>query len=211
MTSLDPIRPDIAQAWNDLTDSTGLKLERAHLPEYLGEGETVTSLTGATYQDTTGLLVLTGRRLFFFARSKRHGSFTEIPWEPGAPVSWSTGWLFGRLNLTISGSTWDFQILNKKDGERFVAALRSHTFSEPAVSPPHWYAGPTSSPVAPDSPTGQEEPPEADEPPPTSPIEIVAAIERLADLHERGTLTEAEFVTAKTGLLAQFSAGRPAD
>ena len=81
MTSLDPIRPDIAQAWNDLTDSTGLKLERAHLPEYLGEGETVTSLTGATYQDTTGMLVLTGRRLFFFARGKRRQLHRD-PWEP---------------------------------------------------------------------------------------------------------------------------------
>lgn len=211
MTALDPIRPDIAQAWNELIDSTGLKHERAHLPEHLGEGETVTSLTGATYQDTTGLLVLTGRRLFFFARSKRHGSFTEIPWEPGAPVSWSTGWLFGKLSLTISGSTWEFQILNKKDGDRFVAALRSHTFSEPAASPPHWYAAPASAPVAPEPPVGQEEPAETDAPLSTSPMEIVSAIERLADPHERGVLTETEFVTAKTGLLAQLSAGPPAD
>lgn len=212
MSDLEHLRPDIARAWEALTDTTFLTRAVATLHEHLQEGETVVHLVSASRSPAggVGLLVLTGRRLFFHRRGRSGSDFVEIPWSPGGSpgtsVAWAAGWLTGTLKVHAVGHEWEFAGLPKRDGERFSIALRTHSFSEPHAVPPPWYAAsqsPTTEPAAAS--------PETTGPSAASTAEAVLdQLERLAALHHRGILDETEFATAKADVLRQLSGETPA-
>lgn len=158
MSDVESLRPDIAAAWESLSDKTFIKQSVQTLEERLDEGETVAQLVGASYDDSSsGLLVLTGRRLFFYARSRRTIRFVEIPWQSGGTVTFIGGWLFGKVHVVADGETWEF-LTAKSDGERFAEALRTHTFTEPHAVAPSWYAASGSDYVAADPAAGSATP-----------------------------------------------------
>ncbi len=199
MSDVESLRPDIAAAWESLSDKTFIKQSVQTLEERLDEGETVAQLVGASYDDSSsGLLVLTGRRLFFYARSRRTIRFVEIPWQSGGTVTFIGGWLFGKVHVVADGETWEF-LTAKSDGERFAEALRTHTFTEPHAVAPSWYAASGSDYVAADPAAGSATPT------PSPEEAIISGLERLGELHERGILDEGEFRAAKADLLRRLS------
>ena len=101
--------------------------------------------------------------------------------------------------MSTPAGPWEFVGLSRKDGERFVDALRAHTYSQPNANPPQWYAA--SPPPAPSpEPSAQV----SDSGGPSAEEEIISHLERLGALYERGILDEEEFASAKRDLLARL-------
>ena len=225
MSDSPDLRPDIEQAWNRLKDTTSVTRSRDTLGERLDEGETVTRLVGAMHDGRSGLLVLTGRRLFFHSQRRRTAQYFVIPWQSDTPITWNTGWMGNTLKITSDHQTWEFFIANRSDGETFVNTLRTHTFSEPDAVAPQWYASAGFSPEpahsstahAPDrsqgsplqndptrTPDGTTGGPSPHTPEQLSTEAILSSLERLGALYEKGILDEREFASAKAALLAKL-------
>jgi hypothetical protein len=180
----DDLRPDIAAAQARMQSKIGAKREIRRLIEYLWEGERVDYLASGQYGPGTGIVALTDRRLLFVKDGMMSKSTEDFPLEKIASVQWSSGMIFGTLIVFASGNKAEIKQMDKKDGKQIADALRDRispgqTPATPAVpvSPPSASAG------------GQD---------------VYAQLEQLAQLRERGVITDTEFEAKKVELLSRI-------
>lgn len=190
------LREDIAAAAAAMNDSAFTKRAVATVETRLEEGETVRAIAiGVRPDGGTGILVLTGRRLFWYRRRRWKQDHVDIAWDPGSRVSWTSSLLSATLTIGTTAGPVSYG-MDKTDAQRFADILNSHQFSEPHENAPQWYALAPSETTAPGPPVddGAAE-------------DVISQLERLGGLYERGILDEDEFATAKADLLRRLSDG----
>ena len=129
------------------------------------------------YGNGTGVLVATQRRLLFVDKGLIVGLKVEdIPLDKISSIQYSTGWLMGSIIIHTSGNKAEIKNVEKTQARRCAEAVRNR-ISEPRVA-----SATRSTPSAPSA-------------------GVVAELEKLVNLHERGLLTVEEFSALKAKLI----------
>lgn len=155
--------------------------EVRHVRNLLYATERVLELGQGLYQGKQGLIVLTSERLFFLEKSL--GSETLEEFSLPAIHSLTVSKKMGGEKLTVhaSGNQSDIKQMMHGQADAIVRAFRTVKETPRSTQPP---AAPP--PAA---------PPQAD---------LLGQIERLAELHSRGILTEGEFEAKKAELMGRL-------
>ena len=147
--------------------------EIKELPNILQEGEKLEALIVGNYNNATGVLVCTDRRLIFIDKGLLYGlKVEEFPIDKISSVSYSTGLLLGKFTIT---SIKDAVIKN-------VDKLQIRPFAEHVTNKLN---------------SKKKETP----PSPNLEGDVVSKLERLAVLKEKGILTDDEFAEQKANIL----------
>lgn len=154
--------------------------EIKELPNILWDDEDLRDIVQGLYDNGQGILVATTRRLVFVNKGMVYGLKVEdFSYDRVTSIQYETKMMFGTITIFGSGNKAVVsQVTPKARAKSFaesVRALISET-KEPAVAAP---------PVAPTAPG----------------IDPIAQLEKLAELKDRGILTEEEFAAKKKQLL----------
>ena len=179
-------RPDIEKAVARLTNKYGAQKEIRKLPEFLWENELVDSLVVGQYGKGQGLLALTNRRILFIFEGIVSSSSEDFPFEKTSSVQWSSGMLLGSITIFASGNKAEIKSVAKPEGKLFVENARNR-LSRPGIDEP---------------PARHRQQPAAQ--PAAPPVDHMAALRKLAELHQAGILTDHEFHTKKAEILSRI-------
>jgi hypothetical protein len=178
----DDMRPDIAAAKSRMNMTIGSKREMKRLPEHLWEGETVAQMTGGSYGNGTGLIVLTDRRLFFFQDGVMSKKSEDFPFTKISSVQWSSGLMFGSIVIFASGNKAEISNVDKKDGKAMVDTVRGMLSAVEQSAPTPATASPASAPA----------------------VSLIDQIRQLGELWDAGIVTPEEFEAKKAELLSRI-------
>ncbi|MEI6622219.1 MAG: PH domain-containing protein, partial [Actinomycetes bacterium] len=177
-------RADVDQAAERMGWKLGSKREVKKLVEHLWDGETVERLVSGTYGGGTGILALTDRRLIFLRDGWTSKTVEDFPLDKISSVQWSSGMLMGSIMIFVSGNKSAVTNVQKDSGKALTDDVRgriSGARSRPDAAP----AQPVAQPVE-----------QAPDP--------MAVLERLAQLHSAGILSDDEFATKKAEILKRL-------
>ena len=153
------------------------KKEIRYLPEVLDEDEEIKAITSGVHEGHTWLIVVTTRRILFLNKKLLYGlEQMEIPLAQITSVSFKTGLMFGEIEVDSAGSKKKIETISKKDVSKVAATISD------LVKNIHARAN-----------TAQS----------NHQLDIISQLEKLAELKERGILTEEEFLAQKAKLLGQ--------
>ena len=151
------------------------KKEIKYLPQVIDEGEEIKAMTSGLHEGTTWLIVVTNRRILFLDKGFFYGlKQMEMPLNQITSVSYKTGLMFGTLEVNTAGGTKRIEDISKKDVPKVAAIISELLRNLQSGS----------------SQTQQQ-----------NKIDVVSQLERLAELKEKGILTEEEFQEQKAKLL----------
>ena len=170
----DELREDIQQAKQKMRTKWGGGREIKKLIEHLWDGELVERMTTGRYGNGNGLVVLTDRRLFFIQDGWASKKTEDFPLDRISSVQYSSGLALGSITVFAAGNKSEIKNVGKDDGKEMVDILRGRL------------AAPAAPPTQP-SATAQADP--------------IADLERLAELRDKGILTDEEFTAKKRALL----------
>lgn len=179
----EDMRPDIAAAWNKVSNKMGKKRDIKKLPEYLNGDETVLAMAGGMIASNNGLLVATDRRALFVSEGVINHSFEDFPYNRITTVTSSRGMLMGKIVLHTAGAARVVEQVAKGEAEAVAAVIRERIASATqrrAAAPPAQSAMPSSSPAG-----------------------LASELRELALLRDEGVLTAEEFEMQKTKLLGR--------
>ena len=168
----------IAKASGDA--SFGVKKELKVLPEHLMDNEQVVGLTSGIYDNNTWLVALTDNRLLFLDKGMLYGlKQVSVPLDQVTSVSGKTGLIMGEIFVNTSGAQGNVEIKSviKKAVDIFVKMVQDQIEK---------YKNKASAQVTTPAQT-------ADDP--------VAKLEKLAEMLDKGLLTEEEFAQQKAKVL----------
>ena len=152
------------------------KKELNHLPEVLSNGEQVLAFTSGLMDGNTWLVTLTDRRIIFLDKGLIYGlKQTAIDLDKVNSVSGKTGIIFGAISIEDGASSKLIDKVLKKTVVAFTNKVRD------AIDARKSSHAPTLQPAGDD---------------------VVAKIERLAALLEKGVINQEEFAQQKAKLLA---------
>lgn len=155
------------------------KKELNHLPKVLSDGEQVLAFTSGIMDGNTWLITLTDRRIIFLDKGMIYGlKQAAIDLDKVNAVSGETGLMFGKIAIEDGASQRVITNVWKKTVVAFTNKVRD------AIEARKQSLRPIAASVQP------------------APDDIVAKLERLASLLEKGVLTQEEFVQQKARLLA---------
>lgn len=180
---LDPSgeRPDIVAAAARMSNRLGGGRELKKLAEHLHDGEEVQLIAQGTYADRQGILVLTNLRLLFLFHGLVSQAKEDFPLRLISSVQTKSGMVTGELRVFVSGNNAVIKGIVKNDLAPLADAVREGIA---AASTP---------PPAPAATAAAPEPPD-----------VFAQIEKLADLHRAGILSDEEFAEKKRELLGRL-------
>ena len=159
-------------------DTFGTKKEIRYLPDILSNDETILSLTSGMMDGNTWLIVCTERRVIFLDKGMIYGlKQRETPLDKINSVEQKTGMMFGSIGIWDGAAHMEIKNVMKKTVKPFVEAVNSAREAL-KVAEKH------------------EHPPSA-----SKGSDITSQLERLADLRERGFLTDLEFQAQKAKIL----------
>lgn len=176
---LSSLRPDLAAAGARLGSRLRDPGELVPVAAYLRHDETVRFVTFGSHVRSSGLLVLTDARLFFFDRRVQTPSL-DLALGAISEVTTTSGLWTGEVDLQVGDQVVDVSRIVKDDLEPCAHAIRL------AVE------------VAPDVPEPEVEPPA---PSAAGQVDPFEAMEKLSALRDSGVITEAEFAAKKQELL----------
>lgn len=160
-------------------DTFGTKKEIKHLPEVLSPDETVLALTSGLMDGNTWLIVCTERRVIFLDKGLLYGlKQRETPLEKINSIEQKTGMLLGSIGIWDGAARMEIRNVMKQTVGPFVQAVNR---AREAVRQHTHFNGPRPTPVP--------------------NVDVASQLERLAELRERGILTDAEFAAQKAKLL----------
>jgi hypothetical protein len=167
-------RPDLAAAAARLGKRLRDADELAPVAAYVGDRETVRFLAKGSLENSAGLVVLTDSRLLFFFSGVLHPGL-DVPLSHVVSVTSSSGLSTGQLTIGVTDREKPLVLARivKPDLAPLAHAVRQAVEAAP--------------PEAPASGGASADP--------------FVALERLAELRDRGVLTEAEFAAKKQELL----------
>lgn len=149
--------------------------ELRELPSILWEDEQIKAVTSGTYEGGTGLLVATDRRVLFVDKGMFGARLRveDFGYDKITSIQYATGMILGKIVIFASGNK--AEIVNVQKDQAKITAERIRLFIG---------SGSNHSTSSTSSGSG-----------------MLDELERLAALHSRGILTEAEFAMAKIKLL----------
>lgn len=153
--------------------------EVKELPQILWEDEHLEKLVQGWYNNGTGILVATDKRLIFIDKGLIYGLRVEdFPYDKLTSIQYKTGLMFGEITIFASGNNAMIQNIQKGEVKPFSEYVRARITSKME----HASAPPT-------SPTVQDD--------------IISKLEKLAVLKEKGILSDEEFKEQKKRILGQ--------
>lgn len=159
-------------------DRLGTKKELRYLPEALVAGEQVLAFASGMVKSTssTWLLVLTDRRILMLDKGMLYGlRQVSIPLEKVNSITGHTGLMLGSITVEDGASSREISNMNKQVVQIFVE--RAQKALESAQNMPRNEIR-------------------------HQPSDSISQLERLANLKEKGILTEDEFVAQKAKILS---------
>jgi Bacterial PH domain len=171
-------RPDIATAAARMSWTFGGKRELKKLHEHVYPDEVVTYIAQGTYQEHQGIVVLTDQRLVFVFHGMVQTLIEDFPLRSITSVASKKGLVTGALIVHVAGSASHISAVINSDLTYLVDHLRQTVLAGPVQN------------IAASSP-----------PPPVA--DLADQLIKLADLRERGILTDVEFATQEAKLLAR--------
>ena len=143
------------------------------LPEILNMDESIDNIIQGFYNNGSGILVSTNRRLIFIDKGLIYGLKVEdFPLDKITSIQYETGMLLGKVKIHTSGNTANIENVDKNSARKFAEFIRNK-LSEPK-------------PIV---TTSKSEP------------NVLEQLEKLGKLHENGILSEEEFKEQKKKLL----------
>ncbi|HYG59125.1 MAG TPA: PH domain-containing protein [Symbiobacteriaceae bacterium] len=159
------------------------KAEIKELPNILWEDELPERIIAGYYAKGNGILVATNKRLVFIDKGLMWGLRVEdFPYDKISTIEYNTGMLLGDLTIYTSGNRAKIEHVDKTQVREFGEYVRARITS--AMAHKSAAAAPAASPPAP--PAGGD---------------VMAQLERLAQLRTQGLIDETEFKAAKARLL----------
>lgn len=168
-------RPDIAEAAARMRWTFGGKRELKKLSEHLVDAEKVTFIAQGTYTKHQGIVVLTTERLVFVFHGFIDAIVEDFPLNAITSVGLKKGFGTGTLVVHVAGAATHIEGVVNADLKHLVDSLRAVVTARsttPSVAAPATAAPDTFDQLA-----------------------------KLADLLDRGVLTDEEFATQKAKLL----------
>ena len=156
----------------------GLSKEVKSLPEVLREGETVKGLTSGFMDGNTWLIVCTERRIIFLDKGMLYGlKQKDTPLEKINSIEHKIGMIFGKITIRDAATEITIDNLQKAAVAPFIETVNSaiEALKNSTNAPP---------------PAGNE------------PVDVASQLGKLADLRDKGVLTEEEFQGQKKKLLS---------
>ena len=178
------MRPDIAAAWNTVSNKMGKKRDIRKLPEYLNDGEQVLAMAGGKVGSNLGLLVATNRRALFVSEGVINHTFEDFPYDRITSVTSSRGLMYGKVLIHTGGAARVVEQVPSSEAEAIAASLRERVeaVTRERYNPP----APTYTPPPGPTSTGGD---------------LVSELRQLAELRDQGILTNDEFEQQKTKIL----------
>jgi hypothetical protein len=156
-------------------DTFGTKKEIKSLPEILRDGENIKALTSGFYDGNTWLIVCTNYRLIFLDKGMIYGlKQVDIPLDKVNSVQCETGLFFATVVVWDGASKIKIEQILKKHGKEFTNKVNDAL---------HEYKNQSRMPQV-------------------STTDVASQLMKLAELKEKGVLSEDEFQTQKKKLLA---------
>lgn len=153
--------------------------EIKELPSILWEDELPEKIVQGMYNNASGLLVATNKRLIFIDKGLFSLKVEDFPYDKITSIQYSTGLLMGAIEIYASGNKAEIKGVSKDQVKPFaeyvrarITAPRSHASYEAATK--------------------------------AATDDVITQIEKLAKLKEQGIITEDEFVTKKQNLLSKL-------
>lgn len=157
------------------------KKELKELPNILWEDELPEKVVQGFYKNGNGILVCTNSRLIFINKGLMSLKVEDFPLKNISSIQYETGILMGKITIFASGNRADIGNIEKAYVRNFAEYVRAKISD----------IGKSSASSQPIQPTGTQV---ADD-------EIIAQLERLAVLKEKGILTDEEFTAQKARIL----------
>lgn len=149
--------------------------EVEELPKLIQENETITALIQGSYNNGTGLLVLSDKRLIFIDKGFVNLKTEDFPLNKISSVQFESGMVFAKIKIHTSSNIAEISNIDKNFGRQFVDLTRSNIEGSEG-------GGGNSS--------GQPD--------------VLEQIKKLSELKDQGILTEEEFNNKKTDLLSKL-------
>lgn len=154
--------------------------EVRELPNILWEDEHVERLVQGAYNNGSGVLVATNKRLVFVDKGWTKLVVEDFPYDKISSIQYKTGLALGTIMIFASGNNSEIKNVPKDQTRAFADYVRARTTG------------------ASDHASEQKPPTSSDD---TSGADPLDKLERLGRLREQGVLTEEEFQTQKQKLL----------
>jgi hypothetical protein len=167
------LRPDIAEASARMGWTFGGKREIKNLEEHLHDGERVSFLAQGRYEDNQGIVALTEERLLFVFHGLTRQSVQDFALDRVTSVQTKAGIGSGDLTVESYGHSAVIKSIIKSDLKFLADALRQRIAMREAPTPPT----------------------------PAAPVDVADQLEKLANLLDRGALSQEEFDAQKAKLL----------
>ena len=174
--------PDSNKIENAIKNMTGAskflaRKEIKELPSILWEDELPERIVQGSYNNKTGILVATNKRLIFIDKGIFSLKAEDFPYDKISSMQYSTGILMGGIEIYASGNKAEIKNVAKDQVKPFCEYVRARiTKTAPHASAPQAHIA-------------------------TSKGNIIDQLERLSKLKDKGILTEEEFKEQKQKLL----------
>lgn len=153
--------------------------EIRELPSILWDDEEILDIAIGFYNNGTGILVATQRRLLFVDKGLLYGLKVEdFPLDKISSIQYQTGLMLATITIFTSGNKAEIKNVDKGKARTFSEGVRARIAR--ANETPTQVPGTASS---------------------SSTTQLIADLERLAALKERAILTEEEFQAKKKQIL----------
>lgn len=170
MPTIDNIKKQIKNL--DGLESFLARKEIKELPKILWEDEEIVNLVQGFYNNGTGLLIATNRRLIFVDKGMLWGVKVEdFPYDKISSIQYETGILMGEIDIFASGNRAEIKKITKAKVRPFAESVRARI----------------SGASTPKKQTEEDK---------------YSKLEKLAELKEKGILSEKEFEAEKKKLLS---------
>lgn len=155
--------------------------EIKELPSILWENELPETIIQGTYQNSNGVLVCTNSRLIFVNKGLFSLKVEDFPLKNISSIQYETGMLLGKLTIYASGNRAVISNVDKNFLRNFAEYVRSR--------------------ISGDSKSVVQTPVQQESSSLSKDDEIIAQLERLAVLKEKGILSDDEFTAQKARIL----------
>ena len=176
MATLDEVQEQVAAL--GFTDTFGTKKEIKFLPEVLRGSESIKGLTSGFMGGNTWLIVCTEKRIIFLDKGMLYGlKQKDTPLEKINSIEHKIGMIFGKITIRDAASEMTIEHIEKTAVAPFLETVNSaiEALKSSANAPP---------------PAGNEH------------VDVASQLGKLADLRDKGVLTEEEFQGQKKKLLS---------
>jgi Bacterial PH domain/Short C-terminal domain len=176
MPTLSEVQQQIRALGN--VDTFGTKKEIKYLPDILGNDESVLSLTSGLMDGSTWLVVCTEKRVIFLDKGLIYGlKQRETPLGKINSIEQKTGMIFGSIGIWDGAAHMQISNVMKSSVRPFVEIVNRARDALKASGGSNQGSGVSAG------------------------TDVASQLERLADLRDRGVLTDDEFQAQKAKIL----------